>query len=188
LFGDFILEEIVFRTYSNAWWIVTSDDFQLPEVELDQKLEHSLWARPAHLLEDIDADVSCDSHEFVDNECYASQEDVSIDYQPFPGKLPPHAAQLAARCALLVEDERALAERPRPRSMFIDDKAAEDTRPRSTSKDERVADVKTDTRDTRIVPPATSTKSRQANASTSAKLVDKTITDFFQMKRINVPR
>ena len=150
-------------------------------MKLDQKSEHFFWARPAHLLEDIDADVSCDSHEFVDNECYASQEDVSIDYQPFPGKLPPHAAQLAARCALLVEDERALAERPRPRSIFIDDKAAEDSiRPQSTLTNERATVIKTGTvTDAQVIV----TPASQQTIPQSPKLVDRIITDFFQMKR-----
>ena len=88
-----------------------------------EQQQHHVKLSPWHVMgTDSDHSGSCSSGtDFIDNGCYSSQEAVSEDYHPFPNKLPPHAANMAAQYALL-EDERALAEPPRgPRSLFIDD-------------------------------------------------------------------
>jgi hypothetical protein len=122
IFGSFIKEQFEFRSFSNAWWIVTSADYLLPEVQPEQ-LNFNVNA-----AFDIDADVKSSSgSSFLDGGPCLSQNEVSEEYRPFSFGLPPHAAGIAAKYALIDDDENALAEAPRaPRSSFIDDQAEVD--------------------------------------------------------------
>ena len=122
IFGSFVKEQFEFRSFSNAWWIVTSADYLLPEVQPEQ-LQFN-----ANAAVDIDADVKSSSgSSFLDGGPCLSQSDVSEEYRPFSFGLPPHAAGIAAKFALIDDDENALAEAPRaPRCSFIDDQAEVD--------------------------------------------------------------
>jgi hypothetical protein len=129
VFGPFLKEEIIYRSGSNSFWIVSSHDFLEAESAPTKSPFYSLWNKTAQIA-DIDADVPTDSgSSFIDNDCSFSQPPVSEEFEPFPDGLPPHAVDIAAKCALMQEDERALAEPPKaPRCAFIDDKAEFDHR------------------------------------------------------------
>ena len=188
LFGHFIREEIVFRPFTKSWWLITSHDYCDPvEVQLDKPAQHPLWAlSAAQSATDLDSEVSCTSEiDFVDNECFSSQEAVSEEYHPFPDKLPHHAAKLAARCAL-EDDECALAEPPRrPRCVFIDDRAEESVD--HVDADHQFLDVDADNLDAdntnaRVawsVPPTT----KSMVIPPKPELAESKITDYFASKR-----
>jgi len=122
VFGHFIKEQIVRVSGTpNTYMIVNGQD--LPE-----PLYHPLWGA-LNLVNDMDDETDSESS-FIDLDSrYSSQPPVSVDYQPFQDGLPPHAISIAAKCALLEEDERALAEPPKGRRCaFIDDEAELDPR------------------------------------------------------------
>jgi len=167
-----------------------------------EQQQHHVKLSPWHVMgTDSDHSGSCSSGtDFIDNGCYSSQEAVSEDYHPFPNKLPPHAANMAAQYALL-EDERALAEPPRgPRSLFIDDIA--EVAPECFDADNASARMKwpaskkpSSKKRVDKPGPAPKTKKPSSKKPSSKKRVDKLgpapksnskITDFFTCQKNKV--
>lgn len=122
VFGHFIKEQIVRVSGTPSTYMIVNGQ------DLPEPLYHPLWGA-LNLVNDMDDETDSESS-FIDLDSrYSSQPPVSVDYQPFQDGLPPHAISIAAKCALLEEDERALAEPPKGRRCsFIDDEAELDPR------------------------------------------------------------
>ena len=104
VFGHFIKEQIVRVSGTPSTYMIVNGQ------DLPEPLYHPLWGA-LNLVNDMDDETDSESS-FIDLDSrYSSQPPVSVDYQPFKDGLPPHAISIAAKCALLEEDERALAER-----------------------------------------------------------------------------